>query len=519
MRPRYRALALIFALILTFSACSRDIPDEPVITVSATEEITEYFEESLFPETEDETVTEFPVETEEITTEPETTEIYGIRDLSADELLLATEALASHYRSFIRITHTESTIDMSGETVDTESDSELRVRDKNALFRRGKNGEFNNFYLSGGEFYYAGALGNYRVGGYNMNKFLTAVSDELPYSIFTSGEVSLGESNIELNFVQITKDGIELLREKLSLGDEYTLQILRSELYMLLDNKANLLESRTSLELSVSKSDEEIMSFSLESETEQSEINSDISLEMPDPDSYVLFTGDSAVELYEKSLPLIKNFTSDRQKFEYAVYDSMQIKGSGIDLVLNSDTVYAYSNKIGASIEKSFDRGDGTGRHNTLTHFNNRRGFSQIDGGNIFVDTTLNAKNLEFTLSYPFTTSFFGLENCTGMDPVTSTGRKPIFILGEKAAKNIASNLLLNAGIYTRDPILADGYKAYTYFELSQNGALKAIGYEFSAKATVSGKTYTLTQSVKLEIISSDSATVKVIYIDVEDDE
>ena len=196
----------------------------------------------------------------------------------------------------------------------------------------------------------------------------------------------------------------------------------------------------------------------------------------------------------------------------------MMISSGSMKLPLSSKTVYAYNKKIGASIDKAFDIGDGTGRHTTLTHFNHRRGFSQIDGGSIFVDTTINAGNLAFTLYYPFTTSFFAFEHCSGMDAKRSDDSMIAITLKDAAAKNIADNLLLRVGVLSSSANLRE-VTAYTYIKLGADGKISSVGYEFSSTAEIGGKTYELSRSVELKIISRGASNVKVIYIETEDDE
>ena len=104
------------------------------------------------------------------------------------------------------------------------------------------------------------------------------------------------------------------------------------------------------------------------------------------------------------------------------------------------------------------------------------------------------------------------------MDPSRSGDSILAFTLTEDAAENIAGNILIRAGILSPSPDLRDTV-AYTYIKIGSDGEFSAIGYEFSAIVTVGGVDYTLTRKVELEITSRTDANVKVIYIDVEDEE
>jgi hypothetical protein len=90
--------------------------------------------------------------------------------------------------------------------------------------------------------------------------------------------------------------------------------------------------------------------------------------------------------------------------------------------------------------------------------------------------------------------------------------------LKESTAKSIAESILLRIGLSASAGTLT-GYEAYTFIKLDDAGNLAAIGYDFSAKLTLGGKTYELERRVELKIVSSTSANVKVIYIEVEGDE
>ncbi len=509
-----RALALALALLLMISSCAPEEPPEPAVTVSATEERTSP------PETDEPTAEATKEETSapEVTTEPEeTTESFDITSLSPEELLLLADSFGAIYSSYVRISHTEADIDIMGDQEYIQLDSELRVKGENALYRRGYDGDFSNFHLVGGELYCEGVLAKYRIGGYDKKAFLSEFSEILPLTVFTGGSAEYSENGIELKFTSITEAGSLLIREKLALSEEYAVDIVHSELLLTLDGSGHMKESSISISFSLIYEGEEQMTVSLSSECEQSGINEDVSLELPRAEDYIYFSDSASAELYEALCAQITGFTSSHSKYEYKVRDDMLIKSDKIDLPLTSNSVYAYNYRIGASIEKAFDIADGTGPHKTLTHYNFRRGFSQIDGGSIFVDTTVNANNLDYTLSRPFATSFFSAASCTGMDMSRTKEGRIVFTLTEKTAKSIAGDLLLRAGILSA-PTLS-GVSAYTYIEYGADGRISSIGYEFSASAAVSGQSFKLERSVELEIVSTDSANVKVIYIDVEDDD
>ncbi len=523
MRRISRVFSLLFAVILILSSCSQ-IPDEPALSVSATEEITTAKETltSPPPETDTEEVTDDSTEevTEETTdevTEEVTTEKAGLEILSADEILFLTELRAEAYHSYTRLSRTSIEIDILGSKSSSESGSELRVAQGNASFLRESKDGSEYIYLVGDELYYESDSLKYRIGGYDRAAFLSLVSDLSLMNSFLNGNVTEDGDEFRLTFSGIDDGGRAEIIAMLGLPEGYSVSFGKASLDAVTDDKANLLSSNMSVALSVSYGGERLMEVLIISSTEQKDFGEDIVIDLPDPDSYIYFTDNAALSLYGSLAADIQSFSSSYSKFEYSVRDDMLISSDAFSIPLTSKTVYAYNSRIGASIDKAFDNGDGTGMHTTLTHFNNRRGFSQIDGGSIFVDTTVNAGNLAFTLAYPFSTSFFALDHCMGMDAELSDSSTLVFTLNEKAVKNIASNLLLRAGILS-SPELSDT-RAYTYIKLDSEGNISSIGYEFSSQATVSGTVFTLSRSVELEIVSINDANVKVIYIEVEDEE
>ena len=513
-----KRLALILAALTLLSSCSQEalIPDEPAVSASVTEEVTTAEDTLPAPEVTEELTEEL---TEEVTSPPETeaipeTEPEDIELLSPGQLLEFVESRATVYYSFRKNTLTTLAVNVLGSETYSETDSELAVKGDNAVFKRGGKDGFENLYLVGGELYTENALGKCRIGGYSREKLLGLVNDMPISTSFEDGEMQRDGDNFLLTFTSLGDDGKALIREMLGLPEEYAVSFGETRLEMRVDKMANMIDCIVTIELSVSAGGAVVMTVSIGTETKMSDIGKDIPLSLPAAEDYVFFTSDSEIDQYSAIMKEIALFTGSYSKFEYSVRDDMVIN----DLPLSSTTVYAYNSKIGASIDKAFDLGDGTGRHTTLTHFNRRRGFSQIDGGSIFVDTTINANNLGFTLYYPFTTSYFGFDHCIGMNAEKSSKSLKVFDLTESAAKNIADNLLLRVGVLSSSAELS-GVEAYTYFKLGTDGKIEAVGYSFKALADVNGVKYTISRDVELEITSRDSANVKVIYIEVEDDE
>lgn len=499
-----KLLCLLLSVILIFPSCSPE-NEEPTVTVSATEEITSAAETTSFsPVTED--------VTEEIT-EAETTAKPGLEVVPADMVLEVIESLAEVYPSYIRRTETALEIDVLGSKNSSSSASELRVSGTSASFTR----DSTALYLSDGELYCNTAVGRSRIGGYDRAAFLDYVSDDDLMRSFVGGSVSESGEGFLTSFTELGESGKEIISSMLALPEDYTVTFGTSSLELLTDDKANLISIRMEVSLTVSLNGAVLMDVKITSRTEQTDLGGEVAIDLPAAEDYVYLTSPDIPSLYLSLVDDIGNFASSFDKFEYSVRDDMMIESDGLKLPLSSKTTYAYNSRIGASIEKSFDIGDGTGTHTTLTHFNYRRGFSQIDGGSIFVDNSVNADNYMFTLSHPFSTSYFSLGYCVGMDPALSGDDILVFTLTEDAAKNIAGNLLLRAGVAASSLELGDT-KAYTYIRLD-GGEFSAIGYEFSATATVGGKEYTLSRKVELEITSRTDANVKVIYIDVEDEE
>jgi hypothetical protein len=517
------ALALALAVVAV-SSCAPGIPDEPAVSASATEVVVADSTAPFEPETTAEQTEEVTLapETEEITAEapPETSlpEPDDIELLTAKQLLDFAALRINGYYSFRIHTATSLAVNVLGSETYTETDSELSVKDDKAFFKRGGKDGFEELYLVGDELYTQNEFGKCRIGGYCRESFLALTSDIDIISSFVGGDIKKDEELYVMTFSELGDSGKDVLCKMLGLPAEYKVSFEKAQLCARIDKYANLLSSEVEIEISVSMNGEKLMTVILRTASELADVTSDFELTVPSAKDYVFFTNDEALARYSFLTREIAEFTSSYDKFEYSVADDMMISFGTYKLPLTSKSVYAYNSRIGASIDKTFDLGDGTGRHTTLTHFNKKRGFSQIDGGSIFVDTTINANNLDFTLYYPFTTSFFSFEHCSGMDTSRPDASMIAFTLKETAAKNIADNLLLRVGVLSSSVKLGD-VTAYTYIKLGADGKISAVGYEFSASADVDGKAYQLKRSVELKIISRGAANVKVIYIEVEDDE
>lgn len=509
-----KLFCLLFAVILILSSCSDD-RDEPTVTVSATEEITSAAETAAPPPPVTEEITDEITDavTDEIT-DAVTTDEPGLEVVPASMVLEVLDILAENYISYFRRTETRLDIDVLGSKSTSSSSSELRVSGTDASFTR----DSTAVYLSDGELYCNTAAGRSRIGGYDRAAFLDYVSDDELIRSFTEGEVNKSGEGYLISFPNLGESGRKSVISMLGLPDTYSVDFGETSLEILTDDKANLISTRMSVALSVSLNGSVLMKVGITSVTEQSDLGGEVKIDLPRTEDYKFFTSAEIPEIYLDLVGDIHAFAESFDKFEYSVRDDMNIESDGLKLPLSSKTTYAYSRRIGASIEKTFDIADGTGTHTTLTHYNYRRGFSQIDGGSIFVDSTVNAGNYIYTLAHPFSTSYFSLEHCTGMDPSRSGDSILAFTLTEDAAENIAANILIRAGILSPSPDLRDTV-AYTYIKLGSDGEFSAIGYEFSAIVTVGGVDYTLTRKVELEITSRTDANVKVIYIDVEDEE
>lgn len=505
MRPK-QILARLAALLVFLSSCADESPDEPAVSASVTEDVIPEVSEAITS----------PPETEEITeavTLPATVPQTEVSDLPAQIILDIAELLTEVYTSYTRTSSTETEIDILGEITRSESHSELTISGKNALFRRGD----EEYCLIDGYLCYVGSLGKYRIGGHDTSSFAELFGDMLPSSAFEDGTVERGDEEILLLFDKLTEDGEAAIRNMLGLGNGYSIDIQTAELRVRTDEYAHLKTRELSLKISVSANGEELMKVTLSSETEQSRIDEQIALDLPELSDYVLFPDTETVALYEAAFADYASFVTSHQAFEFTEKDEMRVSADGTDITLTSETDYAYASLIGASIERTFDIADGTGKHTVLSHFNNKHGFSQIDGGSIFVDTTLNKNNLFSNFFYPFETSVYQIGGCVSVE--SAENGKIVLTLNDDTAEIIAQNILLHAGVLGSDINILETERAVTFITLDESGKAASAGYSFAAQVSADGKVYTLSRDVSLEITSRGTAKVKVIYIEVEEEE
>lgn len=510
MRPK-RIFALLAVLLLLLSSCKNESGGEPAVSASVTEDRTPVTTAEDTAPSHTEEVTDHGSETiPEETTEAQAPEV---ADRSAREILELSESLAEAYTSYIRESKTDTEINILGDISQSSTTSELIVSEGSAYFNRGD----EKYYLVGGELYFDGSLAKYRVGGYDMASFLSLIGDSLPLSDFEGGSVRREGEELVLFFDTLGEDGKAYLRSMLALGDTLSLDIKRAELTVRTDTDGNMSESELLLSLSVGKDGQELMTVSISAKTELSYIGSQIYLVLPTASDYLLFPDLETVALYETAFADYASFTSNYDAYEYIERDVMTISSDGIDLNLTSKTDYAFASRIGASIGKSFDTADGTGIHYILTHFNNRRGFSQIDGGSIFVDTSVNKNNLSFTLYHPFETSIYQIGSCIALE--SAENGKIILTLNDEAVRSIAEAILLHAGIPAADLKILEIERGNTFITADKDGKFTTAGYSFAAIVSVNGQTYTLSRDVSLEITARGTAKVTVIYIEVDEEE
>lgn len=500
-----KIFALLAVLLLLFSSCKDEIDDEPVVSASVTESPTFPEESTASPETSETNASE----TEETTSEVPK----SIENMTAREILELSESLVGSYSSYVRSSRTDTEINILGETSKSSVSSELLVSEGNASFTRGD----TKYYLIGSELCFDGSLAKYRVGGHDMTSFLSLIGDSFPLSDFDGGSVLREGGEIALFFDTLGESGNAYLRSMLALNDTFSLDIKKAELTVRTDSDGNMKENTLTLELSVGKSGSELMTVTISSHTEQTNIGNRIYLVLPDTADYISFPDIETVSLYEAAFADYVSFTSSYNAYEYTEKDKMTISADGLELSLTSKTDYAYASRIGASIDKTFDIADGTGAHTLLTHFNNKHGFSQIDGGNIFVDTAINNNNLSLTLFHPFETSVYQIGRCIAVE--SAADGKITLTLNDETALNIAKNILLHAGIPASDLKILELERANTFIAVGEDGKVESAGYSFAASVETDGKTYALSREISLELTSRGTAKVKVIYIEVEEEE
>ncbi len=503
-----RTLLLMLACLLLLSSCTAKIP-EGGEAISAS--VTEYREpETTVPETEETA----PPETEP---EPEETRLEEVIHLLPPSLIAeVSERLSEVYRSYTRRTETVTEIVRGGEVTRSEISSELLMNDGNASFRRKSADGGEEYFLIDGFLCYGGTLGNYRFGGYDISSFSELAGNYFSLDAFEGGTVEADGDYITLRFDSITERGIAEITEMLGLPSGYKLTVTKAEYLFVTDAAAHMKEKTLTLEATVTGGGEEILSFVLTSRTEQTGINEENDLALPAMTSYVLLPDVEILALYESALADIESFFGSNRAFELTETDELTV-GGATQLRLEEKTDYAYAVKIGASIERSFNTAAEAGRTRVLTHYNHRHGFSQINGGSIFVDTSLNAKNLEQTLTEPFRRSLLPF-SAFGRIELTEGGRL-VFTLGTEGKLMLAREILLDAGIPAKSVSITACDEASAYISLDAAGRVNSLGFSFSARVQADGKSYTLSRTHTLEVTKRGSAQVKVIYIEVDEEE
>ncbi len=508
---RRRFAALVLAFLLLFSACEENPPVEPSVSAS----IGEY----TWPET---TAPDIAEVTDELTepeeTEPEATAPPAdITQMKASEILALTGQLCGEYNTFTRSSKTRTEIEIGGEITENVSESSLSVKNKNAVFRRSGEAGEEEYHLVDSFLCFGGALGKYRIGGMSVPSFLRMFSDQLPLGSFEEGVAEHSGGGIVLKFDKLSASGIAYLREMLGLTDAVALEVEKSSLEVRADSNGHMSEASTQLSLTVSLSGEALMKVEINSEMRQNTIVGILDFESPNIADHILFPDLETIAYCENAAAQIEKFKSNREAFEFTDRRLTKIESQGHSFSQNSSTDYAYASRIGLSIDKRFDTADGGDSHTLLTHYNNRRAFSQLDGESIFVDTTINKNNLFFMIFRPIDTAFYRLADCRSAE-IVKDGRITL-TLKDSVLKEIARQILLSSGISCDSLHITKIIRAVTYIELDENGKLSALGYEISLNLTVNGKAYTLEQTVSVTVTSHNSAKVKVIYIDVDEDE
>ncbi|MGM9642093.1 MAG: hypothetical protein ACI3XI_02675 [Eubacteriales bacterium] len=511
MKLLTKIVAPILALML-IRGCSSEFDG---ITPGTVDEIPSAVASQTVSAPVDETTAEEATEeetTEEITVEETTA--HPLDGLSAADILFKSEELAASYTSFVRTSAMETAVTIAGSESTSQISSELRVSGGKASFCRTSGNTEERIFFADGEIYYETTTSKLRVGGHTLEDFIDLTAGRLSFGLFDDGEVILCDNGAELIFSVLSEDGILQLRNALGLPEEYGLEVEAAQLRLTLDRGANMSHGRLFIDLSVNLNGNELMELTLETDTRQSAVNGEVALELPPSEEYVYFTSEDALKLYERAIGLLASFPTSHDRFEFTVKDDALIKSDKVNISMTSKDIYAYSCRAGLSIDRNFNVPGSSGMRRCITFYNFRGCYSQMDNGTVYEDTAIDAANLESTVSYPFKTSFFLLEHCAGMSEENSDERKLCFELSEAARKNIASNLLLYAGVTASDPVLTGNVTAYTYVTLDVNGELKSIGYSFAATAEVDGTAYALERTVSLKIDSTASADVLMIYIE-----
>ncbi len=508
-----RVVLLSLACLLLFSSCVAELPGEEGEAISAS--VTEYREpETTLPETE-EAAPETEHETAPESKSEETRLEEIMATLPAPILLELSEKLSEVYRSYTRRTVTVTEIVRDGDVTRSEISSEILMSDGNASFKRTSDSGDEEYYLIDGFLCYGGKFGNYRFGGYDISSFSELAGNYFSLDAFEGGAVESNSEQLLLKFDKITDRGIAEITEMIGLPEDCGIEITKAEFLFVTDATVHMKEKVLTLEATVRRDGEELLSFALTSRTEQSGINEETVLTLPAMTSYVLLPDIQSLAPYETALADIGTFWDDHNAFELSVTDEIKI-GGAIKLHLTEKVDYAYAKKIGASIDRTFTNG---GSHMTrvLTHFNHRRGFSQINGGNIFVDSTINSSNLEKTLTEPFLGALLPF-HCFARIESSADGRI-VFALGTEGKLTLVREALLSAGLAPNSIRVTSADRAIAYVNLGSDGKIASIGFSISAQVTADGKTYTVSRTHDLEVTKRGSAQVKVIYIDVEEEE
>lgn len=515
-----RTVLLAIACLLLLSACAPSPPDGGEVISASVTEYREPETAATVPETTSapetsayETEENQPPETEE--TEPEDTKFVDVIPLlPAHVLLEVSEKVAELCHSYTRKTSTLTEIEKNGEVTLSEINSELLMSNGNASFRRTADNGYEEYFLIDGFLCYGGQFGNYRFGGYNISSFSELAGNYFSLHAFEDGVVEPDGDYFALKFDKLTEQGLSEIAEMLALPDGYEIEVTKSEYLFVIDSDANMQEKKLTLEATVISGGEAKLSFRLISHTEQTGINETNDLALPAMTSYVFIPDPAALILYESALIDIESFFGSYQAFELTEADEIVIGGE-VDRRITEKTEYAYAKKIGATFEKTFSTGTGTTR--VLTHFNRRRAFSQINGGSIFVDTTFNAKNLESTLTAPFSRAWLSFSAFARIEDFTSD--RLTFALSTDGKIMLAREALLAAGIYAESVSVVSCDEARAYISFDSNGKISSIGFNISAKVTADGKTYTFSRTHTLDVTQRGSAKVKVIFIEVDEEE
>lgn len=510
-RPR-QLLALLFALLLAFPACTEgggEVTDEGAVSASATEYIP--------PEISEEVTASPPETSSEVTAEEATEYQTTIADLPPDLILEVSEKLSNVYRSCRRTSHTETVINVHGEETRSELDSELCFSYGNAHFTRTDADRTEEIFLIDGYLCYSGKCGNYRLGGYDYESFSELVGYSFPLAAFSGGKKELDGEELILTYDSMNETGRAAILAMLGFGEDYSVEFTRASLTVCTDLNGNQKSKEMVIGFSVSRDGCEQMKVLLSSVTEQTEIGKHLTLELPSVAEYTLFPDGEAIALYESLAEDLFCFAEEWRAFEFTEIDEMRLSSESLGLTLSSSSDHAYAESIGASIESNFDLADGTGKHRVLTHFNRHHGFSQIDGGSIFVDRTINADNLLDTLMHPIESVFLPLSLCESTEGLQN-GRLA-FALNEEAVKRAVRDVLLHTGTSDEGLSGVKASRAELFIQLGGSGEIASVGYTVSARVTLNGEVLELSRTHRVDITSRGSARVKVIYIEVDEDD